>query len=335
MPVSALRRRVLLAAAAPLAVSGLAMPGIARAQSGAWPNRPVRIVVAFGTGGGTDITTRLIAPRLSEILGQPVVIENRPGAGSTIGADHVAKSPPDGTTFLLATLSTTGIAVGLYPNLPYDPAKDLVAVAPTVYVPIGLAITTAGWNVRTLPEFIDALKARPNAYTFGSAGIGTTGHIASANFLRQQGLQAEHAPYRNTGQTFTALAAGEVQFTHDIPSLLKPFHDAGRARVLFVASPERSPLLPEVPTVTEAGLQDYKAYSWYGVFGPAGLPQPIVDRMAAAIDQALGDAAVTARLNELGTPAMRGWTPERFAQYVRDEIALWGPLTRASGARVE
>lgn len=336
MPAPALRRRVLLAAAAtPLAVSGLAMPAVGRAQSGAWPNRPVRIVVAFGTGGGTDITTRLIAPRLSEILGQPVVIENRPGAGSTIGADHVAKSPPDGYTFLLATLSTTGIAVGLYPNLPYDPAKDLVAVAPTVYVPIGLGITTAGWNVRTLPEFIAALKARPNGYTFGSAGIGTTGHIASANFLRQQGLQAEHAPYRNPGQTYAALTAGEIQFTHDIPSLLKPFHDAGRARVLFVASPERSPLMPEVPTVTEAGLEDYKAYSWYGIFGPAGLPQPIVARMAAAIDQALGDAAVTARLNEIGTPAMRGWSPERFSQYVKDEIVLWGPLTRASGARVE
>lgn len=324
-----LHRRALAVGAA-----ALALPAIGRAQ-GAWPDRPIRIVVPFGTGGGTDITTRLLAPRLADTLGQPVVIENRPGAGSTIGADHVAKSPPDGYTFLLATLSTTGIAVGLYPNLPYDPARDLVAVAPTVFVPIAIAITTAGWPVRTLPEFIAALRAKPNGYTFGSAGIGTTGHIASANFLRQQGLQAEHAPYRNPGQTFAALTSGEIQFTHDIPSLLKPFHEAGRARVLFVVTQQRSPLLPGVPTVIEAGLQDYKAYSWYGLFAPSGTPAPIVSRMAAAVDQALANPTINARLDELGTPGMRGWTPERFAQYVQDEIALWGPLTRASGARVE
>lgn len=311
------------------------LPATAVGQDGAWPTRPVQIVVPFAGGGGTDVTTRLLAPKLGELLGQPVVIENRPGAGSTVGTDHVAKSAPNGYTFVLATLSSTGIAAGLYRNLPYDPARDLTAVAPTVFIPISLAVTTRNWDVRTLERFTAALKARPGAYSFGSSGIGTTGHIASANFLRHVGAQAEHVPYRGAGQSFTALVAGETQFTHDIPALLKPFHEAGTARVLFVNTPERSPLVPDVPTAAEVGLPDYKAYSWYGLFGPAGVPRPIVERLASAVDRVLADPAIAARLEELGTPAMRGWNPDRFAQYVRDEITTWVPLVRASGAKVD
>ena len=312
-----------------------AAPAVSRAQSGPWPNRPVRVVVPFATGGGTDITMRLLAPRLGEILGQPIVVENRPGGGSTVGTDYVAKSAPDGYTFVLATLSSTGIAASLYASLPYDPAKDLTAVAPTVFIPIALAVTRRGWAVRTLEEFVAALQARPGAWSYGSSGIGTTGHIASANFLRVLGARAEHVPYRGGGQSFTALVAGEVQFTHDIPSLLRPFHEAGTARVLFTNQPERWPLLPAVPTATELGLPDYKAYSWYGLFGPAGLPPAVTERLAAAVEEALADAAIAARLEELNTPAMRGWNPDRFARYVVEEIATWAPLVRASGARVE
>lgn len=317
-----------------LSLGGLARPSALHAQE-AWPNRAVRIVVPFATGGGTDVTMRLIAPKLAEILGQNVVIENRPGAGSTVGTDFVAKSVPDGYTYVLATLSSTGIAAGLYANLPYDPAKDLVAVAPTVFIPTALAITQRGLNARTLPEFVAALKARPGYYSYGSSGIGTTGHLASVNFLRASGTQAVHVPYRGAGQSFTALIAGETQFTHDIPSLLKPFHEAGSARVLFVNTPERSPLLPDVPTFAEVGLPDYKAYSWYGLFGPAATPRPVVERLAAAVDRALTDPAIGNRLDEMGTPAMLGYTPDRFAQYVRDEIVTWVPIVRASGARVE
>lgn len=312
----------------------LAFPAIARAQ-GTWPNRPVRIIVPFATGGGTDVTMRLLAPKLGEVLGQNVIVENRPGAGSTLGTDFVAKSAPDGYTFVLATLSSTGIAATLYRNLPYDPVRDLTAVGPTVFIPTSLAVTTRGWDVRSLEQFVAALKARPNGYSYGSSGIGTTGHIASANFLSHVGAQAEHVPYRGAGASFTALVAGETQFTHDIPSLLKPFHEAGQARVLFVNQPERSTLLPDVPTAAEVGLPDYKAYSWYGIFGPANLPEPIVTRMNAAIEQALSDPVLSARFNDMGTPPMRGWTPQRFAQYVADEVVAWAPLVRASGARVE
>lgn len=321
----AFRRRALLAA--PLASPALA-------QTGAWPTRPIRIIVPFGTGGGTDITMRLLAPRLSEILGQPVVIENRPGGGGTAGTDFVAKSPPNGELFVLATLSTVALAIGLYQRLPYDPVRDLVGIAPTVFVPIGMAINSR-LGVRSAQDFIALLRANPGRFSFGSAGPGTSGHIASSAFLTRIGATAEHIVYRAAGQTFVALQQGDIAFTSDIPSLLAPMHRQGSVHAIFVATEERSPLLPDVPTAREAGLGDYKAYSWYGIYGPAGTPRPVVERFAAAIDQALGTPAIHQRLEEMGTPGMRGWTPERFAQYLLTEIDLWVPLVRASGARAD
>jgi tripartite-type tricarboxylate transporter receptor subunit TctC len=317
------------AMALPLAAA-LPRPSLAQA----WPTRPIRIVVAFGTGGGTDITTRLLAPKLSEILGQPVVVENRVGAGGTVGADYVAKSPPNGETFLLATVSNTALALGLYARLPYDPVRDLVGVAPTVFIPIGMAVS-GKLGVNTAADFIALLRANPGRYSYGSAGAGTSGHIASSAFLSRVGATAEHVTYRNPGQTYLALQQGEIAFTSDIPSLLAPFHREGTARMIFVATDERSPAVPDVPTAREVGLGDYKAYSWYGIYAPAGTPEPIVTRMAAAIEQALSDPAIGNRFDEMGTPAMRGWSPQRFAEFLRSEIALWVPLVRASGARAD
>ncbi|WP_439595123.1 Bug family tripartite tricarboxylate transporter substrate binding protein [Falsiroseomonas sp.] len=324
-----LSRRATLAL--PLAA---ALPGLANAQTPAWPTRPIRIVVPFGTGGGTDITTRVLAPKLSEILGQPVVIENRPGAGGTLGADVVAKAPPNGETFLLATVSNMALAIGLYSRLPYDPLKDFASIAPTVFIPIGMAISSK-LGVSTAQEFIALLKANPGKYSYGSAGAGTSGHIASSAFLSRIGATAEHIPYRNPGQTYLALQQGEIAFTSDIPSILAPFHQAGTARLIFVATDERSPAVPEVPTAREVGLGDYKAYSWYGIYAPAGTPAPIVQRMAAAIEQALSDPTIGRRFDEMGTPAMRGWTPQRFEDFLKSEIDLWLPLVRASGARAD
>lgn len=311
----------------------LAAPALAQMLS--WPQRPVRIVVPFGTGGGTDITTRLLAPRLADLLGQPVVLENRPGAGGVVGTDAVAKSPPDGSVFVLATLSPIGLSPGLPAPMPFDPLRDLVPVAPTAFVPIGLAITTRGLDARNAAEFIARLRAEPDRYQYGSSGIGTSGHIACATFLIQAGARAVHVPYRGGGQVYAALSSGEVHFCADIPSLLKPMQDAGNARAIFVATEQRSNLLPDTPTAAEAGLPNYRAYSWYGIFAPAGTPRPIVDRMAQAIEQALSDATVRARFDELGTPAMRGFTPDRFAAYVREEVAYWVPRVRALGIRAE
>jgi tripartite-type tricarboxylate transporter receptor subunit TctC len=309
----------------------LAAPALLRAQP-AWPTQPVRIVVPFGPGGGTDVTIRLMAPSMAAFLGQPIVIENRPGAGSTVGTDLVAKSPPDGSVFVHATLSSTGIAAALYRNLPYDPIRDLAAIAPTVFVPLVLAVTTRGWNIRTAAELIDELRAKPGHYHYGHNGIGATGHLASANFVTKIGARAEPVPYRSGADTITALITGDIRFMHDITGLLKPHHEAGTARCLFVTSPERSPVLPDVPTAAEAGVPDYKAYSWFGLFGPAGTPVAIQQRMAAAVNHALADPAIKARLDGTGTPPMTGYTPESFSAFVREEVAVWGPLVRASGA---
>lgn len=328
-----LPRRAILGAAA----LSLTAPSLARAQGagGTWPTRPVRIVVAFGTGGGTDVTTRLMTPKLSQILGQPVVVENRPGSGGVNGTDYVAKLPPDGTTFVLATLSSIGIAPALYQNLPYDPLRDLVPIAPTVYVPICLSVTRSGLDVKNVEEFVAALRAQPGRFYYGSAGVGTTGHLASAGFLQRTGTVAEHVPFRNPGEVYASLIAGQIQFNSDIPSIMLPFNRDGKTRTLFVATPERVPQMPDVPTAEEVGLRDYKAYSWYGLFGPAGTPRPIVERLSAAVNEALADPTIQARFNDLGTPAMRGYTADSFRAYIASEITTWAPLVRASGARVE
>jgi len=319
-------RRLLLAATG----AGLAMPALAQG----WPTRPLRIVVPFGGGGGTDITTRVLAPRLQEILGQPVVIENRPGAGGVVGTDYVAKQPPTGEVLVLTTLSPLGLAPGLPAPMPFDPVRDLTPIAPTVFVPICLAATQRGGIApRTAAEFTALLRANPGRFQYGSSGIGTSGHIAAATFALRIGAEVVHVPYRGGGQVFAALQSGEIHYCCDIPSLLKPFHDAGTARILFTATDERSSLIPDIPTAREAGLPDYKAYSWYGFFGPPGLPRAVVDRMAAATEQALSDPAISRRFEEMGTPAMRGWTPDRFAAYVREENATWVPLVRSLNIR--
>lgn len=327
-------RRSFLAAAA----TGLvATPSLLRAQITApWPTvKPIRVIVPFGTGGGTDITMRLLGPKLSEILGQTVLVENRPGAGSTVGTDYVAKSSPDGYTFVLATLSSTGVAKGLYRHLPYDPVADLTAIAPTNYIPICHSVTRKNLDVRDTAEWIAALKAKPGKFSYGSSGIGSTGHLASANFLHMTGTTAEHVPYRSPGEVYLALVAGEVQFNSDIPNLMLPFNQRGQIKTLFVATDERVRSMPDVPTAAEVGLKGYKAYSWYGIFGPAKLASAIVERMASAVDKALADPVIAQRLDEMGTPAMRGYTPERFARYVAAEIDIWVPIVKASGATAD
>ncbi|MBO1079048.1 Bug family tripartite tricarboxylate transporter substrate binding protein [Roseomonas haemaphysalidis] len=325
MPLS---RRAMLALPAILATPA------ARAQPG-WPARPVRMVVPFAAGGSTDVSARLLVPKMSEILGQSVVIENRAGAGGTLGSDAVAKSPPDGSAFVMGTVSTHVLAVGLYrERLPYDPVRDFAAVAPTVLVPICITVHPS-LGVSTLAQFIALLKANPGKYSYGTGGAGGSAHIAAVGFLNAIGAQAEHVPYRGSAPMLNDLLAGQVAMGFDTPALIAQHHNSGALRCLAIATDQHSSLMPGVPTATEAGLPGYKAYSWFGVFAPAGTPAPIVAKMNEAVRGAVTDPAIRARLVELELPPIEAGSPADFSAFLRSELDLWVPLVKASGATAD
>ena len=329
LPSSTIQRRLLLASAA----AGLTAPSLVRAQQ-AWPSRPIRFVVPLGPGGATDIVMRILAPKIGQILGANIVVENRVGGGGVVGTDNVAKSPPDGYSFVHAAVSSVVIAQTLFARLPYDPEKDLTAISPTVFVPLSLSVTKQNFNVSSLQELIAELRARPGALSFASNGTGATSHLAGANLLRLTNTRAEHVPYRSGAEAVTALLTGDVQFAFDIPAIHGPYARDGRLRIIM-ASPERQPLIPDVPSNTEAGLPELKAYSWFGIFGPANLPPEITARMHAALSEALADPAINQRLEQSGMPAMTGYSLARFNAFIAEERVFWPPIVRASGARVQ
>jgi tripartite-type tricarboxylate transporter receptor subunit TctC len=305
---------------------------LAHAQAGAWPNRPVRVVVPF-VGGSMDITARIFTPRLTEIFGQPFIVENRGGAGGTVGTNHVARQPADGYTVLFASISSTALAPALYASLPYDPLTDLVAISPVVQVPLGLVVSTRDFAPRTAQELMAELKANPGKYQFGSGGVGTSGHLATSSFLTTNGCSAVHVPYRGGGEAFTAMVAGTVQFMHDVPGTLKPFHDAGTMRCVLVNTEARSPHLPDVPTTAEAGVPPYPGQSWFGLFGPAGMPSAVVERLGEAMQRIIATPEVRKQYADAGFNVMTGHTPQSFSAFVRRETEIWAPIVRASGAR--
>lgn len=323
-----MRRRSLPALSAAL----LATPALAQQP---WPNRPVRIVVPFAPGGSTDVTTRLLAPRMQQNLGQPVVVENRAGAGGTIGSDAVAKAAPDGSTFLMGTISTHVLAVGLYGSrLPYDPERDFVAVAPTVLVPICITVHPS-LGVTDLAGLITLLKTNPGRYAYGTGGAGGSAHIGAVAFLNAIGAEATHVPYRGSGPMLADMLAGQITMCFDTPALIAPHHASGRLRCLAVATAARSPLMPDVPTAAEAGLPDYRAYSWFGLFAPAGTPPEIVARMNQAVREAVLDPANRQRLVEQDLPPIMEGSPQEFAAFLHRELASWVPVVRASGATAD
>ena len=326
------RRRAALALPALLPSALLGSP--ARAQP-AWPTRPVRMIVPFAAGGSTDVSARMLGPKMQEVLGQSVVIENRAGAGGTVGSDAVAKAAPDGNTFLMGTISTHVLAVGLYgARLPYDPERDFVAVAPTVLVPICITVHPS-LGVTTLAQFIALLKANPGKYSYGTGGAGGSAHIAAVSFLNSIGAQAEHIPYRGSAPMLSDLLAGQVAVGFDTPALIAPHHKSGALRCLAIATDAHSILMPEVPTAAEAGLPGYRAYSWFGVFAPAGTPAPIVQKMNAAVRAAVEEPETARKLRELELPPIEKGSPADFAAFLKAELALWVPLVKASGATAD
>jgi tripartite-type tricarboxylate transporter receptor subunit TctC len=319
-------RRALLGAAA------LLPAGRALAQA-SWPAQPIRFVVPFPPGGLADLLARPLAARLPQVLGQPVVVENRPGAGGNIGADLVAKAAPDGYTWMIGSIGTLAVNQFLYARMPYETRTAFAPCSLLVNTPKVIAIgKDRPW--KTLAELIAAAKAAPGKLSAGSAGNGTSLHIALELFKRQTGTEIVHVPYRGAAAAVTDLLAGRIDLIIDnVPNILPQLRE-GAARPLAVATPARLPQLPEVPTTGEAGLPGFLFGTWFGLAAPAGTPAPIVARMAEAVDAALKEPEIGGRLREQGAMP-GGGTPEQFVAFIAQEMARLEPVIRKAGIRAE
>ncbi|WP_424140236.1 Bug family tripartite tricarboxylate transporter substrate binding protein [Roseomonas chloroacetimidivorans] len=302
-------------------------------EAPAYPTRPIRMVVPFAAAGTADIVARLAASCMSPHLGQPVVVENRGGAGGTIGTDAVAKAAPDGYTIALHTVSSAVLNSFLYHRLPYDIRRDFVAVSQLALSPNVLAIR-ADIPARTVQEFIALMKAKPGGYSYGSSGPGTILHLSAALFTRMAGVDATHVPYRGEGPAINDMMAGQIDFMVNVIPALLPFVRDGKFRALGVSTTTRAPLLPDVPTIAEAALPGYETYIWHGVFAPAGTPAPIVERLADAAVQAVRDPACRQRMVDLGLEPV-GSRPAEFTTFWDKQMNYWGPVVRASGATLD
>ena len=298
----------------------------------AYPTKPIKLILPFPPGGGTDILGRIIAERLSANLGQPVVIENRGGAGGNVGAEAAAKAAPDGYTIVLVAPSLA-ISPSLYSKLNYDPIRDLAPVSLVGTVP-NVIITDPSLPAQNLAEFIALAKSKPGAMNFGSGGNGTSNHLAGELFNVKAGVKLVHVPYKGVNLAMNEVLAGRIQLVViGVPAAL-PFIQAGRLRALAVIAPRRLPALPNVPTVAEAGLADYEVTTWYGVLAPSGTPRPIIDRLNAELVRIMHAPDLQERLAASGTES-RTSTPEEFAGYIKQETAKWRDVVREAGVKVE
>ncbi|MXP62102.1 tripartite tricarboxylate transporter substrate binding protein [Roseomonas sp. M0104] len=319
-------RRALLGAAA--AVPVLRHHAFAQAAA-AWPDRPIRLVVPFGAGTTTDALGRILADALAKEAGQPVVVENRAGAGGNVGAQAVAQAPGDGYTLLLGTNGTHGINSSLFPELGFDAVKDFTPIAPFVTTPTVLGVPVS-LKAGSVAELIALARAKP--LSFASAGNGTTGHLSQALLNLRAGLETQHVPYRNASQAITDLLAGRVDAMFYHPLGLKPHLEAGTLKALAVTSARRVTILPAVPTMQEAGVKDFVVEGRWSLYGPAGMPAEVVARLNRATNALLADPAALANLRAQGVEPVGG-SPEQLAAMTRDEIAKWRPVIAAAGIR--
>jgi tripartite-type tricarboxylate transporter receptor subunit TctC len=326
-----------LAGAATLALASLVAAGLsllaAMPAAAAYPEQPIRLVVPFPPGGGADNLARTMMPRVEALLGQPIVIENRPGAGGNVGAEHVARAAPDGYTLLYGTNGTHAINAALYRQLRFDPQKDFVPVARLNAIPT-LLIVGPQFEVASVADLIRLAKAQPGKINFASAGNGTTSHLAGEMFRTQAGIDIVHVPYRGGAAAATDLIGGQVQMMIEVAANALPLVRGGRVRALAVASAQRFPGAPEIPTVAESGLPGFDASAWDGIFAPAGTPRAVIERLNAAIREALAEPALVESLRRLGVQPVPG-TPEDFARHVAASSEAWSAAVRASGAKVD
>ena len=305
---------------------------VARAQD--YPAKPVRMVVGFPPGGGTDVVARILQPRLSELLGQPVVIDNRPGATGTVAAGHVAKSPPDGYTIMMGHVSVNAIAPSLFSNLPYDAERDFAPIGIAASVP-HIVVVHPSLPATTLKELIAYLKAQPGKLTFPSAGNGSMPHLAGEVFQSLAGVKLVHVPYKGTGQSMQDLLGGQHLVAFDTMAASAPHVRSGKLRALAVSTRERIATLPDVPSAEEAGLPGYVLTTWYGVFAPAGSPSAIVNRLHAELVKAMQTPEVRSKLEGIGADGSVSKSPAEFAALVRADTARYAKIVKDIGLRIE
>ena len=320
-----------LALLAPLAPSPAAAQ--ASASAGSWPAKPVRIVQPFAAGGGGDIVSRLLAEKMQAELGQPVVVENRPGAGGNIGAQQVARQPADGYTLIMANAGSHAINAALYSKLSYDPAKDFTAVALVSVSPNMMSVNTS-LPVKSVAEFIAYAKANPGAINYASGGNGSSAHLSAELFKSMTGIKMNHVPYKGSTPALTDLIGGQVQvMIGNLPPML-PHVKGGKLRALAVTTLKRYPGLPDVPTVAESGLAGFETVAWFGLFAPAGTPKEIVARLNREVNAIVSQPEVRERLLGLGMEPALG-TPEEYTARQAADIAKWKKVVAESGAKID
>jgi len=308
-----------------------ALAWVAPAQAQGFPVKPIKLVVPFPAGGSTDMVARMLAERMGPVLGQPVRVDNRGGGGGTLGAEAVAKAVPDGHTLLMGTVSTHGASPAIYKKVAYDPVRDFQPITNVMSVPSVLVVHPR-LPARTLKEFIALAKAAPGKYSFASPGSGSLGHANVENFAHLAGISLLHVPYKGAGPALNDALAGQVDaLTDNLPSAL-PHIQAGRLRALAVLAPQRTKLLPEVPTYRELGFEDLAEGGWFGLLAPSGTPQPVVKRLMEAAHQAMGEPAYQARAEAIGGLPMAN-TPDEFALQIRQALARYQRVARL--ARIE
>ncbi len=301
----------------------------ANASAQAWPNKPIKLVVPFSPGGFTDVVARILGQKLTESLGQPVIIENKPGAGSTIGTDYVAKARPDGYTLVM--VSTTQVSSPwLYKSIPYDVFKDFTPIMKLVEGPYVLVANPAV-PAKNVSELLGLARAQPGKLDYASSGNGSAQHLVGAMFASMGGVQLNHVPYKGSGQAMQDIVGGQVQLGFvGMPNAL-PYIPGGRLRALAVTTRKRSPDLPEVPTMDEAGIKGYDATIWLGLLGPAGLPRDIVSRLNSEIVKALASPETRKHILSAGVEVSTS-TADEFAALMRTEYDKWGKVVKATGA---
>ena len=300
-----------------------------------YPSKPIRLIVSFAVGGPTDIVARLMAAKMSESLGQQIIVDNKPGAGGNLGADMVAKAAPDGYTLLMATVSTHAINPGLYKKLPYDPVKDFEPIAQIGITPT-LLVVHPSVPAKDVQELIALVKANPGKYNYGSSGMGSIIHMCGEQLKTMGGgLDIAHVPYRGSAPMMNDLVAGQVPMAFDGTPTALPQVEAGALRALGAGMKTRARALPNVATLDEQGLKGFECYTWNAIFAPAKTPAPIVAQLAQAIAGALADPVTFKRLQEIGIDPTPDSNPQKLAVFLKEELAKWAPIIKASGTQLD